>query len=337
MSAEGMQIMWKHIIERAAALLIAVALLTGCSSGSGMSFAKVGSYSPPPSLAQRPRLGVTSFAIDVDSSSTQPSAALGDYAADQMAQLLSKSGRFTVIGRQDFASMLDRQNLAGAVKPGQVVQISNIDGVEYVLVGSISNLNISKKAQEPGMVDQVKDFVTRAGAKKDVIVTATCGVGFSVIDPGTSDIVISNNSEFTRTAGAKEFGIDIMEDTSSVAAGAELPVNNADREKVIHLAVDDAIRKALPKIDRFLASRRTGALAATPTAPPSHTVSSGLVNDSATPAAARDTTPPAPATAPAAAPSVAPVPAKVATKTCPVCGAENDAAARFCKKCGSKL
>jgi ribosomal protein L40E len=186
------------------------------------------------------------------------------------------------------------------------------------------------------MVDQVKDFVTRAGAKKDVLVTATCGVGFNVIDPATGDIVISNNSEFTRTAGAKDFGIDVMDDTSSVEAGAELPANNADREKVISLAVDDAIRKSLPKIDRFLASRRTGAMAVTPTAPPSHTVN---INDSAAPAAARDTMMP-PTTAPAATPSAASAPptaVKAATKTCPVCGAENDAAAKFCKKCGSKL
>lgn len=326
--------MWKRIVEQAG-LWIAVALLVGCSSGSGMSFAKVGSYSPPPSLAQRPKLGVTSFAIDVDSSSTQPTAAPGDYAADQMAQLLTKSGRFEVIGRQDFAAMLDRQSLSGAIKPGRVIQVATIDGADYVLVGSISNLNITKKAQEPGMVDQVKDFVTRAGAKKDVMITATCGVGFSVIDPSTNDIVISNNSEFTRTAGAKDFGIDVMDDTSSVEAGAELPANNADREKVISLAVDDAIRKSLPKIDRFLASRRTGALAATPTAPPSHTVSSGLVTDNAAPAAARDTT--QPSVTPSAAHPAAPGAVRAATKTCPVCGAENDAAARFCKKCGSKL
>jgi len=309
-------------------LLACAAMGMGCNLGGGsrMSLADVGNYSAAPSAMNRPRLGVTTFACDVETSAH----ALGDYAADQFAQMLSKSGRFAVVNRQDFASLLDRQNLSSAIKPGQVVQAASIDGVDYALVGSISNLTITKKAEEPGMVDKMKDFVTRAGGRKDVTVTATCGVGFSIVDPVTNDIVISNNSEFSRTAGAQDLGIDVMEDTSSLAAGAELPVSHADREKVVRLALDDAIRKSLSKIDRFLASRRSGAMASTPTAPPSHTVN---VIETAAPAAARTTTQPAGATVPAVAPSSS----NVAAKSCPVCGAQNDSSAKFCKKCGSKI
>jgi curli biogenesis system outer membrane secretion channel CsgG/ribosomal protein L40E len=306
--------------------LLCACTLLGCSSSdaSKMSLAKVGSYPAAPSLMNRPRLGVTSFAMDLDSAAN----ALGDYAADQMAQMLGKSNRFAIVDRQSFSRMVDHQNLTGAFKPGQVVQAASIDGVDYVLVGTISNLSIVKKAEEPGMVDKMKELVTRAGARKDVVVSATCGVGFSIIDPTTSDIVIANNSEFARTSAAPDLGIDVMEDTSNVAAGAELPVNHADCEKVIQLALDDAIRKSLPKIDRFLASRRSGALASTPTAPPSHTVN---LNDAAAPAAAKSTT-----TQPSSDSPVAPA-ATVGHKSCPVCGAENESKAKFCKKCGSKI
>jgi ribosomal protein L40E len=174
----------------------------------------------------------------------------------------------------------------------------------------------------------MKSWVQQSAHNKQVQIAATCNVGWKLIEPSTGDVVLSNNSQFARTGPSSDFGIDVLQAAASQSADVELPVSEDDREQVVRLALDDAVRKSLAKIDRFLQSR--GGL------------ESGAVNlaPSTKPATRGAPTPPTPApvgaarsqqAAPAALPKSTP------GKVCPACGALNDPAAKFCKRCGGNL
>jgi curli biogenesis system outer membrane secretion channel CsgG len=247
-------------------------------------------------------------------------ATLGESAADQFAELLAKTRRFDVIKRDEFTSMLSQQALGDMVRPGMVTRGAPVNGVDYILVGSITNLSITKTADPTGWWDTVKDTVTRAPDKAQVKVTANCGVEFKLVDPATGDWQVPSASEFRKEAGADEFGIDISASAGATQPGASIPVTRDDRERIIRLALDDAIRKNLAKIDRFVASRPEAKQK------PAETVTQAP--------APRSTSTPATAVSPTVPPSPAPAAAKVA---CPSCGAENDPAATFCRRCGTRL
>ena len=304
--------------RQGAIIYIIALLLAGCSTGGGGSSTdNVGRYSAAPTGANRPRLGITTFRTDDDPRRPLGSAALGEVAADELAVLLGKTGRFEVVGRAEVASLLERQGLTDLVRPGVMVRTAPLPGVDYLLVGSLTNLSIHKRAESPDVMDRMKNFVRQMPQNKDVAVTLRCGVGLSIVDPGTGDVVVTNNSELDRTGPAEELGLDVMESMAATQPGAALPVSEVDREQVVRLALDDAIRKSLPKIDRFLASR---AGAAPPATRPAATTTTAL-----------DAVPPDP-TRPAR-----PTTAPVAARPCPSCAATNDPAATFCRRCGTRL
>jgi curli biogenesis system outer membrane secretion channel CsgG len=306
--------------------LIISCIAAGCGGGGGQTTAQqIGVYSSsPPPMISKPRLGITALAADDEASATTSSASLGEASADAFGELLEKTRRFTVIKCDEFTAQLSRQGLGDIVRPGQLVRTGPVKEVDYVLVGSVSNLSITKTAEAAGMVDRVKDFVTRAPDRSQVMITATCGIGLNIIDPATGDIIVSNNSEFSRTAGASELGIDVLQGNDAVQAGQQMPVTREDRERVVKLALDDAIRKSLPKIDRFLTTRHA-------------TRSTPLVTQTPTTAPTVLTTAPAAPPPAERPPVVAPATPASGKVICPVCGAENDASAKFCKRCAAKL
>lgn len=292
--------------------LMACSIASGCNTGrSGARLSAVGSYNSTQMrpLADRPRLGIATFKVEGES--LDANANLGETAADQFSQLLGRANRFNVINRGEFQGKLDAQHLNDVFRPGQFMRAAKIDGVDYVLLGTITNLRITKKVEEAGMMQKAVDFVKRSSDNKNIMVSATCGVGFQIIDPETRDIVLSNNSELARTGGAGEMGLSMMNSAdANVSAGQEISVSREDRVQIMRLAIDDAIRKSLPKIDRFLDSQ-----------------SKSMPSRSAPVVAAN----PNPST-------MQSMPSQnVVTGVCPVCGEHNDPGVKFCRKCGAKL
>lgn len=313
---------------RSAFVLLVVTGLTlcgvGCNSGGGpTALEQVGTYPPPSSaIGSKPRIAITTLAADDDPAASMSRATLGETAADQFAELLTKTRRFNVVKRDEFASLLSQQALGDMVRPGMVTRRAAVSGVDYILVGSITNLSITKTAESTGWWDTVKDTVTRAPDKSQVKITANCGVEFKLVDPATGDWQVPSASEFYKEAGANDFGIDVSASANATQAGASIPVTREDRERIIRLALDDAIRKNLTKIDRFLASR-----------PEAKMKPAEMVTQTPTPHSAPNPMQHSTSVVPTQ-PSPAPAAAKV---VCPNCGAENDPSATFCRRCGSKL
>jgi curli biogenesis system outer membrane secretion channel CsgG len=278
-------------------------VLGGCSAGSPPKI----EFGENPNSYQ-PRLGVYPFQAQVEAGAATSAEARGEVAADYAAEMFDSSGRFKVIVRKPFLNMLRQQKKTEMFRNGVLATPGPIEGVEYVLTGSISNLSIKKEAKPLGFTQKISAMFSKAASKKTVDVNVTCNVGMRIVDLSTGDEVVANNSQFERAGPAQSLGLDMM--ASSTKFGA-MPVTEEDREQVIKLALFDAVNKALPKIDRYIKS--LGDMQSPPTPPP---------------------TPGTPTTGAGATNTI---PAKPVAKICPACKTPNDPKATICKACGANL
>jgi curli biogenesis system outer membrane secretion channel CsgG len=289
-------------------LLVTVAafVLTnvGCASTSESASqdtltANVGQYPPGPSGVAKPRVGVPPFSV-------ANHRAMDGLAADQMTTLLDLSGRFDVIERAQLEQLLKEQKLEGIVKPGELAKSGQVRGIDYLLLGKVTNLRIKKEETRKGTnVAGIGGIFNTHGFSsdaKDVRIKTDCGVDIRLVDPTTGQIKVANFSEYVKTDAASSLGISIL--GASASSDADIEISEDDKGKILRLALDDALRRSLPKIDSFL--RQAPAAVATPAAN-------------------------------VTAPAVAPAAGEVAKKFCPQCGKETAPAAKFCGGCGAKL
>jgi curli biogenesis system outer membrane secretion channel CsgG len=240
-------------------------------------------------------------------------AEMNDVAADQMTTLLDQSDRFQVIERAQLQKLLDEQNLEGIVKPGELAKTGQDRGVDYLLIGKISNLRVKTENKQSGFgLAQVGGLINAGGfdyKKKDISITTEAGVDIRLVDPTTGAIVVSNFSEYKRTDAANAIGIDVL--GASATSDANIEISEDDKGKILRLALDDALRKSLPKVDKFLKSQSKKSADATPAAP------------------ARPAAPSAEASAPAQQ--------AAGKKFCSQCGKEVPAGTKYCPSCGHKV
>jgi curli biogenesis system outer membrane secretion channel CsgG len=310
---------------------------TGCASSSESAqrdklTENVGRYDPPPSGVPKPRVGVPPFNVKTGSGFSGGSD-LNDLAADQMTTLLDASERFSVIERAQLQKLLDEQNLEGIVQPGEMARPAQVRGVDYLLLGKVTNLSVKKEDKTRGFgLGQVGGLVNLGAAdvkKKDVVVTTEAGVDIRLVDPTTGEILLSNSSDYKKTDSAGAFGLDIL--GASADADANIQISEDDKGKILRLALDDALRRSLPKLDRFLKSGKvkTAGAAAAAVAPPAPMPA----------APAAPVAPVAPSNNVVAPAAAAPAPAApvAGKKFCAHCGKEVAAGAKFCPFCGAKV
>jgi len=128
----------------------------GCTSSGetaqrDMLTAHVGSYSPPPAVAVRPRVGVPPFSVQAAHGWGGGGSDLNSLAADQMSTLLDQTGRFSVIERTQLQKLLDEQNLEGIVRPGELAKPGRVRGVDYLLLGKVTNLRVKREQTSAGL------------------------------------------------------------------------------------------------------------------------------------------------------------------------------------------
>ena len=307
----------------AGSLSLAIAgLTTGCtSSGEAASAdtltANVGKYDPPPKGAPRPRVAVPPFNVQTGQGFTGGKD-IDDLAADQMTTLLDQSDRFDVIERAQLQQLLKEQNLEGIVTPGEMAKPAQVRGVDYLVLGKVTNLRVKREDKSTGFgLAKVTGLFNAGGAdvqKKDVIITTECGVDIRLVDPTTGQIVrgCSNFSEYKKTDSAGAMGVDIL--GASAKADASIDLSEDDKGKILRLALDDALRKTLPKFDKALKN-----------------------GDAKASSAAAGEKVPAPVVPVTPAAVESPKNATVAKKFCPECGKELTADAKFCPVDGTKI
>lgn len=254
--------------------LTVLSTLAGCASSSESAGQQtltqhVGQYDTPPEGIARPRTGVPPF----ESTGAGSSRELNSLAADQLTTLAVNTDRFTMIERAQLDQLLREQGLTGLVQPGELAQPGRVRGVDFLILGKVSNLRV--KAQQAkrnfGLGNVRLPMAGSIGAfdfkKQDSTIIAECGVDLRVVETTSGRIVCAQHSDYTRTDTIGAFGIEIL--GANADADATLKIDEDNKGLILRLALDDALRQMLPKLDReLLAMDRQQAPAAitTPTA-----------------------------------------------------------------------
>jgi curli biogenesis system outer membrane secretion channel CsgG/ribosomal protein S27AE len=320
-------------------------LAIGCASrGESASRDKltsnVGKYEAAPQTGgEKPRVGVPPFKVQT-AGGIRNTNNLPNLAADQMTTLLDQTSRFNVIERAQVEQLLDEQNLEGIVRPDQMAKAGQVLGVDYLLIGKVTNFRVKQDRTNSGvnlggiggMVGGGKFGAGNSGFDTSKqIITTECGVDIRLVDPTTGRIAASQSGEFKRTDSAGALGVSVL--GVGAKSGAEVTIEEDDAGKILRLAFDDALRKMLPKVDQELANRgKSGAHASRPAKAPARAAvepADAGGNDNAA-----DTT--APATKAPANGATGGAPA-AANKFCPNCGEKVASTAKFCPKCGAKI
>ena len=281
----------------------------GCSSDqnggkTGDSFATPGQYSAAPAGVVRPRVGIPVPAVTIVEGAAAEVRS-DEAAAEQLFWVADRSGRFNLIERIELAQMIQSQGLNGMFIPGELVHPARLQGINYVLVCRITDLQVRGSDQPTTLsVGGVEKVLHVGHAKPSITTQAT--VELRLIDPATGKAAAQVRDSFARTCSPAAMGLEFPDPD---AAWGTLHLNSQQMGQVLRIVLDDAMRKFIPGVDRLLA--RTPALA----------------NQEGMPATNRTTRP-----------SVTPSQTTSAKKIrCPECGNECLPEDEFCPNCGARL
>jgi curli biogenesis system outer membrane secretion channel CsgG len=315
---------------------------TGESASRDKLTQNVGNYAPPPSGLNednKPKVGVPPFKVET-AGGVKNTNNLPDLAADQMTTLLHRSGRFEVIERAQVEQLLDEQNMEGIVRPDQMAKAGQVLGVDYLLIGKVTNFRVKQDQTKTGLnLGGIGGAVGggRFGAgnsgfdQKKQRITTECGVDIRLVDPTTGRTAVAHFGEFKRTDSAGAMGISVL--SIGANADAEVSIEEDDAGKILRLAFDDALRKMMPEIDQKVMAKagkrpeanqgRTRTVAAPAEEADDEGADAG--EDAATPPARNN------------AAGTTNGGAAAAKKFCGECGAQVAAGAKFCPKCGKPV
>jgi len=322
--------------------------MAGCASTGGSASkdkltADTGKYAPPPSSLgdNRPKVGVPPFKIQT-SGGIKNTNNLPSLAADQMTTLLHLSKRFDVIERAQVEQLLDEQNLEGIVRPDQMAKAGQVLGVDYLLIGKVTNFRVKQDQTKTGVdVGGIGGMVGggRFGAgstgfdQKKQRITTECGVDIRLVEPSTGKVVVAHFGEFKRTDSAGALGISVF--GMGANSDAQVTIEEDDAGKILRLAFDEALKKMMPEIDQKImahAGKRHEQNEGK-----TRTVSAPAGGDVSAEADAGIGTPPAQGNSAVGGATGAPAGGAAATKFCPNCGEKVASTAKFCPKCGAKM
>ncbi len=288
-------------------------LLVACTSNAetagrdGLT-AGVGVYPPPMAGAPTVRLGVPAIAV-----AEGIEAKVSLLAADQLTTLAANSQRFEVIERAQLGQLLQEQNLEGIVTAGELARPAKVHGVEWLLLGRVTSLRVKQSQTGSsfnlGSVPVPGAYGAALGlfgvGNREAEVKVECGIDLRLVDPSTGKTVVAGFSEFNRTDRASSMGLQVLGGRAD--ADASIQISEDDQGRILRLALDDCLRKMLPKVDQAL-QQRGKADAQTATDQPAGAV-----------AAVADTSGVAKAA------------------FCSGCGHRPAAGAKFCTDCGQKV
>lgn len=219
-------------------------------------------FSPPPSGVARIAVGVPPFETDPKNiyGYSITGNELSQLAADQMTTLLFKTNRFRVIERAQLNQLLREQNLEGIVKDGELAQMGAVRGVDYLLLGKITNFRIKREdtSTDYGVGGRISrellDGISGGFSKNSTRITTEVGVDIRLVNPSTGEIVMAEFSEYERTDTADSMGIRVAGIGGS--GGSDVQIGNDDAGQVLRLAFADALKKAMPQIDQVMIENR---------------------------------------------------------------------------------
>jgi curli biogenesis system outer membrane secretion channel CsgG len=149
----------------------------------------------------------------------------GDGMSDMLTTALVKSGKYSVIERQELSKVLSEQNLGqtGAVTPESAAQIGKLLGVELAIMGSITEFGYAKK-------DVGGSFGGFSlGVKKQ---NATVAVDVRFVNTTTGEILTAESVRKEESASGLKVG------TPDLSFGNESEFDNSIVGKATREAID---------------------------------------------------------------------------------------------------
>ena len=222
---------------------------------------QVGAYTPAPTNLWRPKVGVPAFKVVSTSAGSEVAESrriLATIAAEQLTTLAVKSDRFKVYERAQLDQLLVEQRLTNVVSEGTLAKQGKIRGVDYLLLGQVTNFRV-KAAKSGGGVGGIGALFRGFGARdvpdfdfknKSSKITPECGVDLRLVDPQTGRAVAAESYDFKKTDKINAIGISVQ--GVHAESDGELTVSQDDNGKILRLALDGALRKMLPSIDKEL-------------------------------------------------------------------------------------
>lgn len=208
---------------------------TGVSSTFTSDETPITQYTSPPSGFTAKRIAVLLFKDKTKNSPLKGD--VGNMAIDQMITLLVNSDRFQVIERERLEDLLKEQNLAkeGIVDTATAARIGKVLGAELIFTGSITNWEV--KTTKTGT------WFVVAGTKKREV-TIDLAVDGRIIDATTSAIVAADSGEIKR--------VEKVSSTAILGIGPKgyIKLDESVAGKQLRLALDQMLKKMIPRIDR---------------------------------------------------------------------------------------
>lgn len=244
-------------------LLLGACTSSGESAGRDSLTADVGRYSSPPSGIQRARVGVPQFQVKGN-----VTGEVSELAADQITTLMVNTERFDVIERAQLDQLLKEQNLEGIVKGSELAQPAQVRGLDFLLLGKVTNMRV-KGEKSGGSFGLGSLPIPGTGGRaaglfdysnKSSTITVDCGVDLRLVDPATGAVAAAEFSEYKKSDTISAMGIEIL--GADAKADADLKIDDDNKGKILRLALDDCLKKMMPKIDRMLLARAKAAPAA---------------------------------------------------------------------------
>ncbi len=222
-------------------------------SGSATALtANVGNYPPPPpevlSLDPRPSVAIPPFSTESNRSNVRLSNGLNQLMADQLSTMMVKAGRFDVIERAQLDKIVQEQALgdSGLADAETMAEAGNVQGVDYLLVGKITNFSAEQVDRGRSMNIPVVGRTRTGGTDINVEV----GVDLRLIDASTGRVLAAESTDFKQTDSTSSFGMDRFFSSSNDSTSLEISDDN--KGKILRLALDDAVRKMMDQIDNEL-------------------------------------------------------------------------------------
>lgn len=241
-------------------LVTSLLVFAACTSSSESAnrdqmTAMVGIYEPPGPGVVRVRAGVPAF-----QKSDKLTGDMAEVAADQLVSLMVNTERFDVVERNQLEALLKEQGLEGIVRSGELAQPAQVRGIDLMLLGKVTNFRVKAERTSKGFNLGSLPIPGTRGAlglfdinDKSSKIQVDVGVDLRLVDPTTGSVVVANFSEYQRVDSLGSMGVSIL--GANAQADADLSVDADSQGKILRLALDDCIRKMMPKVDRALIAR----------------------------------------------------------------------------------
>ncbi|MBS3809640.1 MAG: zinc-ribbon domain-containing protein [Desulfobacterales bacterium] len=246
-----------RLMAAAALMLSGTVFLGGCATTSTETASRdtltehVGEYPPPPPGMARVRVGVPAFKVNPAHVSGEQ---LENLAADELTTLAFRTRRFDIVERAQMEQLLKEQGLKGVVRQDELASKARVRGVDYLFLGKVTNFRVKEENTKVGAglarLGSVFGAVDVEKSQKQIHVD--CGVDLRLVNPEDGTLLAASFGEYKRTDSVSAMGFEIL--GTGVRSKSDLRISKENRGKILRLALDEAVRKMLPDIDRSLQS-----------------------------------------------------------------------------------